>query len=495
MLLLLVLLTSFAFLAYHLHWKRRNLPPGPMPIPFIGNLLSMAQPQPGYECFRRWTKQYGDVYTFWLGSTPYVIISSYSRIKETFIKDGDTYVNKKAQPFQHEFRGGEYGVIETNGQFWSTHRRFALHQLRDFGLGKDVMQQRILIEVQEIFETVDKALDTEVDVPNVLRRAVANVINQLIFGYRFDCEKEHEFLKMQELLEFQENAFKEFRVILEVFAPSVGKFLPGPNVNEILLKFKTDFFEFFEQRIEEHRSKIDFDAEDSQDYAESYLKEQKKREADGDFDTFSNKQFSNMCLDLWFAGLATTTTTLTWAIGYLLNYPNYLVKVQEEMDRVIGSDRLITSGDKVDLPYTTAVINESQRCANIVPINLFHETTRDTVIDKYSIPACTGVIAQISTIMLDESVFPEPYKFNPDRFIDENGKLKKVDELCPFSVGKRQCLGEGLARMELFLFLSNFLNRYEVKPSPTQGLPCIDKSKEFGVTPRKFDAVLKKRYS
>uniref|UniRef100_A0A8R1IUX5 Uncharacterized protein n=2 Tax=Caenorhabditis japonica TaxID=281687 RepID=A0A8R1IUX5_CAEJA len=95
------------------------------------------------------------------------------------------------------------------------------------------MQQRILIEVQEIFETVDKALDTEVDVPNVLRRAVANVINQLIFGYRFDCEKEHEFQKMQELLEFQENAFKEFRVILEIFAPSVGKFLPGPNVNEM----------------------------------------------------------------------------------------------------------------------------------------------------------------------------------------------------------------------------------------------------------------------
>lgn len=108
------------------------------------------------------------------------------------------------------------------------------------------------------------------------------------------------------------------------------------------------------------------------------------------------------------------------------------------------------------------IFQESQRGINILPLNLQHATTRDTVIDGFKIPKGTGVVAQISTVMNNEEVFPDPYTFNPDRFIDENGKLKKVDELAPFSVGKRSCPGEGLARMELFLFIANFLNRYKV---------------------------------
>ncbi|CAL2043256.1 unnamed protein product [Caenorhabditis brenneri] len=177
-----------------------------------------------------------------------------------------------------------------------------------------------------------------------------------------------------------------------------------------------------------------------------------------------------------------------------MNTPGVQEKIQEEMDRVIGSNRLISTGDKNELPYMNAVINECQRCANIVPLNLFHETTKDTVIAGYPIKKGTGVIAQISTVMLDEKVFPDPYTFNPDRFIDENGKLKKIDELVPFSVGKRQCLGEGLARMELFLFIANFFNRYHISPSAA-GPPSIDKTKELGVAPREFDGVLTRRHS
>lgn len=183
-----------------------------------------------------------------------------------------------------------------------------------------------------------------------------------------------------------------------------------------------------------------------------------------------------MCFDLWFAGLTTTNTTINWTISYVLNHPEVQDKMQEELDKVVGSDRLVTISDKSSLPYMNAVINESQRCVNLLPCNLFHATTRDTVINGNIIPKGTGVIAQISTVMLDEKVllkviffkisyfqiFPDPYKFQPERFIDENGALKKIEQLIPFSVGKRQCLGEGLARMELFLIVANLFNRYFV---------------------------------
>ncbi|CAI2352594.1 unnamed protein product [Caenorhabditis sp. 36 PRJEB53466] len=459
----------------------------------MGNVLSMTRPNPGYECFRRWTKKYGDVFTFWLGAEPYVVISSHELMKDTFIRDGETYVDKKPQKFQKEFRGGNYGVIDTNGDVWREHRRFALTNLRDFGLGKDLMQQKMLIEVEETFKKFDAHLGEEQNVPKVLSIAVANVINQVIFGYRFEGEKEAEFQKLQDLLDFQEKKFNNFKTIVRVFVPLVGRLLPGESLEELLSEYKTSFYAFFDKQIEEHRQKIDFDSEQNLDYAEAYLKEQRKREAEGDFESFSTKQLSNVSLDLWFAGLATTTTTLSWAISYVLNSPEVQEKMHEEMDRVIGSDRLVTTADKSDLPFMNAVINECQRCANIIPINLLHMTTRDTTIKGFAIPRGTGVIAQISTVMLDERVFPDPYTFNPERFVDARGKLRKVEQLVPFSVGKRQCLGEGLARMELFLFLANFFNRYRVAPS-SEGVPCVDKTKDYGVTPRKFNAILTKRH-
>ncbi|ULT87412.1 hypothetical protein L3Y34_006911 [Caenorhabditis briggsae] len=493
MILLLLFTTLSLWLFHELYWKRRNYPNGPLPLPVIGNMVPIMKAKPGYEAFRQWTKEFGDVFTFWLGTKPYIVVSSYKRLKETFILDGDTYADKAYQPFQEQFRGGQYGVIDTNGHVWSTHRRFALTTFRDFGLGKDLMQQKILIEVDEIFRKFDENIGKEQEIPGVFYNAGANVINQLIFGYRFDEEKQEELKNLKALMEFQETAFTTLKVQVQFFAPIVGRMLPGKSVEELLAEFTVDFYKFFDHQIEEHRSKIDFDSEENLDYAEAYLKEQKKKESEGDMELFGNRQLSNMCFDLWVAGLSTTYTTLSWIIAYVLNHSEVQKKMQIELDEVIGSDRLISTGDKNNLPFMNAVINESQRCANIVPLNQIHCVSKDTMINGVLVKKGTGIIPQISTVLLDETTFPDPYKFNPERFIDEHGKLKKVEELCAFSVGKRQCLGEGLARMEMFLFISNFFNRYQVTPG-SSGPPSLEKETMFNATPRKIRAVLTKRY-
>ncbi|CAI5450784.1 unnamed protein product [Caenorhabditis angaria] len=472
---------------------RRNLPPGPTPWPLVGNSLSMFYPPPGYVAFNRWTKKYGDIYTFWMAGTPYIFINTYEKLRETFVKDGDIYVAKKPQQFQDEFRGGSFGVIESNGEMWRTHRRFALMNLRDFGLGKDLMQEKILIEVEDIFKTFDARVGSgeEVDIPLRFYFGVGNVINQATLGYRFEGENNKEFLRLKGLIDFQNTAFGDPLILIQFFVPALGKVLPNKSIQRLLEIFKTDFYQFFNEQIEKHRKTIDFDSEENGDYCEAYLKEQRKREAEGDFESFSNKQLSNVILDIWFAGLVTTTTTISWALGYILHNPEVERRINEELDRVIGSERLITTADKNDLPYMHAFITETQRCANIIPINTFHETTRDTVINGWPVKAGTGVIAQISTVMMDEKVFPDPENFDPTRHIDkETGKFKKIDEMIQFSIGKRQCLGEGLARMELFLFISNFLNRYKMN---VKKLPEMDKTKEAAVGPRAFKGFLKRR--
>jgi cytochrome P450 family 33 len=151
-------------------------------------------------------------------------------------------------------------------------------------------------------------------------------------------------------------------------------------------------------------------------------------------------------------------------------------KLQEELDRVISSNRIIKVSDKSDLPYCNAVIMETQRLANIVALNFFHTTTREVNIAGYTMPKGTLVIPQISVLMADPKVriylfklisifkvFPDPRRFNPLRFIDKNGHFKPAPEVMPFSVGRRQCPGEGLAKMELFLFVANLFNQYKVK--------------------------------
>ena len=166
--------------------------------------------------------------------------------------------------------------------------------------------------------------------------------------------------------------------------------------------------------------------------------------------------------DLWIAGQETTSNTLAWLCVYLIQNSHVQEKLHAELDLVIGSDRVITLDDKSNLNYVNAVVAETQRFCNLVPINVFHRTTKDTKIHGYYIPVNTVITHQVSTVLQDERYFPDPLVFKPERFLDKNGKFFQPPELMPFGIGKRACLGEGLARLELFLFTSNISNQFKV---------------------------------
>jgi cytochrome P450 family 33 len=98
--MLLVLLGLFVsvYLIYHFYWKRRNFPPGPLPLPLIGNLHTIARKAPGYEAYCNWREQYGPVYTYWIANMPAVAVTDFKTLHETFIKDGDAYADR--MPFE-----------------------------------------------------------------------------------------------------------------------------------------------------------------------------------------------------------------------------------------------------------------------------------------------------------------------------------------------------------------------------------------------------------
>ncbi|XP_015210913.2 cytochrome P450 2J2-like isoform X2 [Lepisosteus oculatus] len=165
-------------------------------------------------------------------------------------------------------------------------------------------------------------------------------------------------------------------------------------------------------------------------------------------------------LDLFIAGTETTTTSLLWALLYMIKYPDIQKKVQAEIDRVIGKERQPSMADRVYLPYTDAVIHETQRHGNTVPLNAPRMTNKDTTLGGHFLPKGTTIIANLTSVLFDKTEWQTPNTFNPGHFLDSEGKFVRREAFIPFSAGGRMCLGEQLARMELFLFFTFLLQKF-----------------------------------
>lgn len=133
-------------------------------------------------------------------------------------------------------------------------------------------------------------------------------------------------------------------------------------------------------------------------------------------------------------------------------------KVQAELDSI--GQPMIEIQHRTKLPYTQATINEIQRVANILPINLLRTVAEDIEIDGHRFHKGDLIIPQISILMNDPQIFEEPHVFNPSRFLDAEHNVKRIDEYLPFSIGRRQCLGESLARAELYLVFANLVKNF-----------------------------------
>ncbi|GMS97551.1 hypothetical protein PENTCL1PPCAC_19726, partial [Pristionchus entomophagus] len=153
------------------------------------------------------------------------------------------------------------------------------------------------------------------------------------------------------------------------------------------------------------------------------------------------------------------------------------IRMRSEITSVLQpGDEFVTTEHRPLLPYCQAVIMEVQRLANLVPLNFQRVTSKDITIDGYFLPAGTAVMPQISSVMYNEKIFPDPYNFEPDRFLDAEGKLKSVDQWLPFSIGARRCPGEALAKMEIYLILINILLHFEILPDDSRPIPTMTRT-------------------
>uniref|UniRef100_A0AC35U2X8 Cytochrome P450 n=1 Tax=Rhabditophanes sp. KR3021 TaxID=114890 RepID=A0AC35U2X8_9BILA len=364
MFVLLSVLFLTLFLFYECYWKRKDYPKGPTPLPLIGNLHTIAKYQPGYDAFLMWKKQFGPIYTFWEGTEPVIAFCDFESVNEAFVKQSEKFSNRAIYPdFSKAMRNGYLGIFYARDDMWQSQRRFSLKVLRDLGVGKSVMEEKVINETVRLIEKIKKDAETgEVNIIQHTSICVASVINEILFGFNFEGEKEKEFLKLKKISDELQNLIQSPVNLFILPHYKYLKHLPYFNQEcKKLIECQQVLFDFVRKDIKDHINHYDSNNEPT-DFVTAFLNEMHKEDNQNDPNSdFNEEQLTVLVNDIFVAGLETTITTILYGIIYMLHNSETQEKIHEELDRVIGSSRIITTADKNNLIYTQAVVNEMNR--------------------------------------------------------------------------------------------------------------------------------------
>ncbi|XP_033823861.1 cytochrome P450 2B1-like isoform X1 [Periophthalmus magnuspinnatus] len=468
----LLLGICLVFIIMHLKSRRpKNFPPGPTALPFLGNMhnLSPSNPLNDIEKLRR---VYGNVYSLYMGHRAAVVISGTKALKEALVSKSVDFAGRPQDMFMNDVVEQRGVVLADYGPAWKEHRRFALMTMRNFGMGKQSMEDRILGEIQYTIDFLEKNTGKTLS-PNVMFHSISsNVVSLVLFGMRY----EHDGPFMTKLVNSFDDVNKtingpwaflydSFHWVRYLPLPFTKAFKARQTVKDIIIPI-----------INEHKKNRV--PGEPQDFVDCYLDELEKRGDDGS--SFCPEELFMFCLSLYGAGTDTISSTLLTGFLYLMTKPHIQERCQKEIDQVLEGKDVFTFEDRHNMPYVQAVIHEIQRTANIVPLSVFHATTKDTQFMGYSIPKGTIIIPNLSSALSEEGQWKFPHEFNPENFLNDKGEFVKPDAFLAFSAGSRVCLGEGLARMELFLILVSLLRRFRFIWPEDAGEP--DYELLFGIT-------------
>uniref|UniRef100_A0A3P8U6M6 Cytochrome P450, family 2, subfamily X, polypeptide 9 n=1 Tax=Amphiprion percula TaxID=161767 RepID=A0A3P8U6M6_AMPPE len=472
MFLSLVLLgLCICFIILQLRPRRpKNFPPGPPVLPILGNLLHL-NPQNPLEDLEKLRKSYGNVYSLFLGPKPIVVINGVKAMKEAMVLKAAEFAGRPQDTFVNDVFDVKGVILADYGTSWKEHRRFALMTLRNFGLGKKSMEERIHDEIQHTIKTLDESIGRTLCPQVMFHNVASNIICQVLFGTRYEYDDEFVTTIIQCVTEITK-IFNGLWAMLYDCLPFIRN-LPLP-FNKAFKDIKRSSDLVLRLLNEHKKTRV---PGEPRDFLDCYLDEMEKKAEDS---SFSEDKLIFTALDLLFAGTDTTSNTLLTAFLYLMNHPHIQEQCQQEIDRVLEGKDQACFDDRHQMPYMQAVIHESQRIANTVSLSIFHCTTKDTDLAGHSIPKGTMIVQNLSTVLKEEGQWKHPHEFNPDNFLNDQGEFVKPDAFIPFSAGPRMCLGEGLARMELFLIMVTLLRKFKFIWPEDAGEP--DYTPIFGVT-------------
>ena len=469
----------------------KNLPPGPFPFPIIGNTLKLASNSRHVDLMEL-EKQYGKVFRLYLGSKLVVVVSGGNALKEVLVTKSAEFAGRPSFYTTDVLSNGKAIVLADYSLAWRLHRKVASSALKTYSNVKLKRGTVINDEFDLLSKRVRSRNGQPHDITKEIRLAVMNVICALVFGSRYELG-DPEFTKFMEIT----NTIARVVVagsVVDLF-PWLS-FIPFKSIKK-LKEISQERDELVGRIYREHvqANRID----NPQDLTDALLKAKKEAEdEDSSVKGFLTDENLIMTMsEVFIAGMETTASTLCWALLYLIHNPDVQQILHQELDQVIGPDRLPELEDKKNLPYLEATIIETLRLSSLVALSIPHKTTVDTTLQGYSIPKDTTVIPNLWSLHHDPEIWEKPDAFRPERFLDEEGNFvpPKADRFLPFSAGRRVCLGESLARIELFLVLARLLHSFKFENPPGCDLPTLETVYGIALLPQPFSVCARSRHA
>nr|P56592.2 RecName: Full=Cytochrome P450 1A2; AltName: Full=CYPIA2; AltName: Full=Cholesterol 25-hydroxylase; AltName: Full=Cytochrome P450-D2; AltName: Full=DAH2; AltName: Full=Hydroperoxy icosatetraenoate dehydratase [Canis lupus familiaris] len=444
--------------------KGLKSPPGPWGWPLLGNVLTLGKSP--HLALSRLSQRYGDVLQIRIGSTPVLVLSGLDTIRQALVRQGDDF---KGRPDLYSLSlitdSQSMSFSPDSGPVWAAGRRLAQNALNTFSIASDpasscscYLEEHVSKEAEALLSRLQEQM-AEVgrfDPYNQVLLSVANVIGAMCFGHHFSQRSEEMLPLLMSSSDFVETVSSgnplDFFPILQ--------YMP----NSALQRFKNfnqTFVQSLQKIVQEHYQ--DFDERSVQDITGALLKHNEKssRASDGHI---PQEKIVNLINDIFGAGFDTVTTAISWSLMYLVANPEIQRQIQKELDTVIGRARQPRLSDRPQLPLMEAFILEIFRHTSFVPFTIPHSTTKDTTLKGFYIPKECCVFINQWQVNHDQQVWGDPFAFRPERFLTADGTtINKTlsEKVMLFGMGKRRCIGEVLAKWEIFLFLAILLQRLE----------------------------------
>uniref|UniRef100_A0A8C2WS39 Steroid 21-hydroxylase n=1 Tax=Cyclopterus lumpus TaxID=8103 RepID=A0A8C2WS39_CYCLU len=426
-------------------------------------------------------QRYGNIYRLKCGNTTMVVLNSSEVIREALVKKWSDFAGRPASYTGDIVSGGGHTIsLGDYNEEWRAHRRLvhsALQRCCQKSL-HDVIERQALHLREVLMDYQGSAVDLSED----FTVAASNVITTLVFGKKYE-KSSSELQKLHGCLnEIVALWGSPWISALDSF-PLLRK-LPNPVFARLLKEVaKRD------EIIREHLNNYKSQDNKNEDAITGSLLQGLDKHHNTDHRGEIHIHVHMATVDLLIGGTETTAALLNWTVAFLLHRPEVQGKVYDELCTVLEG-RYPKYSDRHRLPVLCALINEVLRLRPVAPLAVPHRAIRDSSIAGYFIPKNTVIIPNLFGAHRDPAVWSDPSSFKPERFLEGGGNSTRA--LLPFGGGARLCLGESVAKMELFLFTAYLLRDFHfIPPESEASLPdlrgvasVVLKVKSYTVTAR-----------